>query len=197
METDTFESDLRQALARGAGKVPADAIARLEHRHFRLPVARRTRIASAGLAGVAAAAAVIAIAVAQPARQPAGATGGGSTGGGTGKVQLADWAVSRAPDGTVDVTIRQLSDPAGLQARLRADGVPASVSTGGNPACRAYPVNAARIFQFRRAQPARGTTTIVIHTPALPSGAGLMIGGQYPGTVMMQVVRVSQGCTGG
>ncbi len=44
-------------------------------------------------------------------------------------------------DGTIAVTIRELRDPAGLQSRLRADGVPASVSFFGqqNPSCRPYP----------------------------------------------------------
>jgi DNA-directed RNA polymerase specialized sigma24 family protein len=44
-------------------------------------------------------------------------------------------------DGLVDVTIRELRDPAGLQSKLRADGVPASVTFSGqpNPSCRPYP----------------------------------------------------------
>jgi hypothetical protein len=41
--------------------------------------------------------------------------------------QLAAWTVVKEPDGTVLVTIREFRDPAGLQRRLRADGVPASV----------------------------------------------------------------------
>jgi len=41
--------------------------------------------------------------------------------------QLAAWTVVRQADGTVSITIRKFRDPAGLQRKLRADGVPASV----------------------------------------------------------------------
>jgi hypothetical protein len=48
--------------------------------------------------------------------------------------------VARLSDGTIQVTIRELSNPAGLQRQLRADGVPASVTLIGqqNPSCRPY-----------------------------------------------------------
>jgi hypothetical protein len=36
--------------------------------------------------------------------------------------------VAKQADSNVYVTVRELSDPAGLQSRLRADGVPASVT---------------------------------------------------------------------
>jgi hypothetical protein len=50
--------------------------------------------------------------------------------------------VAERPDGVIDVTVRELKDPAGLQARLRADGVPASVRFSGfNPACQDYNYN--------------------------------------------------------
>jgi hypothetical protein len=54
---------------------------------------------------------------------------------------LAAWTVTELVGGNVSVTIRQLTDPAGLQSALRADGVPASVTFAGqlNPACRPYP----------------------------------------------------------
>jgi hypothetical protein len=45
------------------------------------------------------------------------------------RVQLAAWTVVQQPGGIIHVTIRELRDPAGLQAALRADGVrPASPS---------------------------------------------------------------------
>jgi hypothetical protein len=45
---------------------------------------------------------------------------------------LAAWTVTKQADGDVRVTIRELlnPDPAGLQAALRADGVPAAVRIG-------------------------------------------------------------------
>jgi hypothetical protein len=42
--------------------------------------------------------------------------------------RLAAWTVTTGPDDTVNILIRQLSDPAGLQDMLRADGVPAVVA---------------------------------------------------------------------
>jgi len=42
--------------------------------------------------------------------------------------QLAAWTVSRYPDGGIKVTVNQMRDPEGLQATLRADGIPARVT---------------------------------------------------------------------
>ena len=60
------------------------------------------------------------------------------SGGSTGTAQLTAWTVTRQADGNITITIRQLKDPAGLQATLRADGVPASVTFARqqNPALR-------------------------------------------------------------
>jgi hypothetical protein len=73
---------------------------------------RRVRRLAGTLAVVAAAAAVAIIALV-PSGHPA---------------QLAAWTVTRQADGKIDVTIRELRDPAGLQRTLRAEGVPAVVS---------------------------------------------------------------------
>jgi hypothetical protein len=53
----------------------------------------------------------------------------------------AAWTVTRLSGGDISVTFNQFGNLAGLQSRLRADGVPASVTPIGrpNPACRAYP----------------------------------------------------------
>jgi hypothetical protein len=86
--------------------------------------------------GVAAALAVVAgVAVAMIALVPASHQASKQPG-----AQLAAWTVTRQPDGDVRVSIRQLHDAARLQSRLRADGIPASVTYFGhaNPACRAY-----------------------------------------------------------
>ena len=105
-----------------------------------------------------------------PASHPASAPG----------AQLAAWTVARQADGSIQVTIRELRDPGGLQQRLRADGVPASVTFSGqqNPACQGYPGGGS---QSQRRQllgsvvtaPAAGRDVMVIHPAALPSGAGL------------------------
>jgi hypothetical protein len=97
--------------------------------------ARRRVPGVAATAGTAAAAAV-AVTIALPASHPAdGHPADGPT------VQLAAWTVTKLADGNISVTIRELKDPAGLQRRLRADGVPASVTftSQQNPACRSYP----------------------------------------------------------
>jgi hypothetical protein len=52
-------------------------------------------------------------------------TPGPTANGGT---RLDAWTVTKAPNGTVQVTIRQLRDAAGIQRALRADGVPARVA---------------------------------------------------------------------
>jgi hypothetical protein len=68
METDSFEADLRQALSRRAAEVPAEAIERLRHQHYRPRTAGRAKIAGVGLGG--AAAAVLAITVAYSGSTP-------------------------------------------------------------------------------------------------------------------------------
>lgn len=47
---------------------------------------------------------------------------------GTGTARLAAWSVWKQPDGSVMVTLRELPDPARLQRKLRADGIPARVA---------------------------------------------------------------------
>ena len=55
--------------------------------------------------------------------------------------QLAAWTVAKQANGDIKVTIRELSDPSGLQSTLRADGVPANVTSLAqhDPSCRPYP----------------------------------------------------------
>jgi hypothetical protein len=95
---------------------PPDLPARLRRRQ-----ARHTR---RSFAGAAAAAAVVAGAAtltvgtsgpASPAPTPA---------------ILTAWTVTRQPDGSIKITIRDGRDPAGLQRKLRAAGIPASVHRG-------------------------------------------------------------------
>ena len=48
-------------------------------------------------------------------------------------IHLTAWTVVKHADGTVYIRINQLRDPGGLQRKLRADGVPASVVFGNPP----------------------------------------------------------------
>jgi hypothetical protein len=201
MKTDSFEADLRRALARRAAGVPGEAVERLQHRHYRPRTHGRARMAGAGLAGAAAAATALGIAMSQPGGHPSSHPGSRPA-----KAQLAAWTVTKRADGTVHVALREMRNPAGLQRRLRADGVPASVNIGANPACQAYPLRATPAQRRKppvtfHQGPSR-PTIILIHSSALPSGAGLEISavsigpGHELGTVVMHLVRTSQRCTG-
>jgi hypothetical protein len=128
--------------------------------------------------------------------------------------QLAAWTVVKQANGDIRVTIRNLRDPAGLQSKLRADGVPASVTFAGqaNPACRPYPHGSRIQALFPKvAQPAhpyfpRGGTILVIHPSVLPRHAGLLLEARFapdphPGAgkliqVAGALVHASPQCTG-
>ena len=112
---------------------------------------------------------------------------------------LAAWTVTPRAGGTIYVTVRQLRDAAGLQRRLRADGVPASVTFFGREprACQPYPADQTVVGKvFGGHGP-----PLVIHPAALPSGAGIQLNpGHYPPgapiALAFGLVRASPGCTG-
>lgn len=130
-----------------------------------------------GLAA-AAAAVVIAAAVAVPALL----TGNGAGGNGASPARLAAWTVTAYPGGKITVTIRALRDPAGLQRRLRADGVVATVRfSGQNPrGCLYFPLSqreGSRLDSrvFPQTQNTSGHTAFTIDTRAIPARVGLWI----------------------
>ncbi|HWA66296.1 MAG TPA: hypothetical protein VG899_07995 [Mycobacteriales bacterium] len=120
-------------------------------------------------------------------------------------VRLAAWTVAKQADGDISITLRQLRDPGGLQATLRADGVPASVTFDQlNSSCRTYPASSEvldEVFpsdhqlptppagtpRMTRAtpdapppsptvtMPTEGSTVVVINPSALPQGAGVQL----------------------
>jgi hypothetical protein len=138
--------------------------------------ARRRWHRLTGLTGAMAVMAGTALAV--TALAPSGHTA--SQSGHPGIAQLAAWTVAKQANGDIKVTIRQLSDPSGLQTTLRADGVPASVTFLGQQdlSCRLYPMTQALFKSIYQAQNAAGSgnTVLVIHPSALPSGAGVQLG---------------------
>ena len=162
-------------------RVSPDLAARTCQRHRRRTRHKLTALAT-GAGAVAAGAALAVIALA-PASHPASRQPG---------AQLAAWTVVKQADGNVYVTIRQFRDPAGLQARLRADGVPASVifnpglppgapfrdlfHVKHNP-CQAYSGGQSQLLRVVRGgspHPLRAHSTLsIIHLSALPSGAGV------------------------
>jgi hypothetical protein len=161
--------------------------------------ARRRRHRLTGLAGVMAVGAVLALTALLPASHPASHQA---------RVQLAAWTVVKQPSGIIHVTIRELRDPAGLQATLRTDGVPASVSFGNGQqtACRPYPggglTTSANPALINSVFPG-GSGTVNIRPSALPSGTGVLLAflerSQPPVPVIANeaaVVQASQQCTG-
>lgn len=163
--------------------------------------ARRRRHRLTGLAGAAVVAVgtVLAVMALLPASHPASHQP---------RVQLAAWTVVQQPGGIIHVTIRELRDPAGLQAALRADGVPASVSFGNGQqtACRSYPdggfMTSANPVLINSVFPGPGLN---VRPSALPSGTGVLLAflqrsNPQPGQPVIQievaVVQASQQCTG-
>jgi hypothetical protein len=194
------DSDLITVLREQRGKVPMDTPVEKIIRRGRAVRARR-RVPRVAAALGAAAAAAFAVSAALPASHPASEPG----------AQLAAWTVARQADGSIKVTIRELQDPAGLQQRLRADGVPASVTFSGqqNPACQGYPGGGSQsqrrhLLNSVITAPATGRDVMVIHPAALPSGAGLQINAlfSHPGQhrsfegFSVGLVQASPQCTG-
>jgi len=186
----------------------AEVIRRGDRRHRR----SITRLSVGGLSATGVVAAVIigVIALApasRPASHPAHA-------------QLAAWTVVKQGDGTIFVKIRELRDPAGLQATLRADGVPASVVFyPGRPAEQSawsfvhFKNNPCQEYSGGEGQAQNVLTGqdplqvgFTVHPSAIPRGAGVQIVansnvGYYPQPVgpmalFEWLVQASPQCTG-
>jgi hypothetical protein len=153
-------------------------------------VRRRIPGLAAGLAVVAGTA--VAVTALLPASHPASHQP---------RFQLAAWTVTEQPGGTVSVTIRELRDPAGLQRKLRADGIPASVTFSGRlpRSCQRYPAGTALVNKVFTSQHAGRFPVMIIHPGALPRGAGVEINppaGQPILSVAIGLVGTSPHCTG-
>jgi len=187
----------------------ADVIRRGDRRHRR----SITRWSLGGLSATGVVAAVIIGVIALPpasgqASHPAHA-------------QLAAWTVVKQADGTIFVKIRELRDPAGLQATLRADGVPASVVFyPGRPEAGQsawsfvhFKNNPCQEYSGGEGQAQNVVTGqdpiqvgFTVHPSAIPSGAGVQIVansnvGYYPQPVgpmalFEWLVQASAQCTG-
>jgi hypothetical protein len=156
-----------------------------------------------GAAGLLAVTAGVAVAVVTlvPAGQATGHAAGQRAG-----AQLAAWTVVKQADGSVAVTIRELHDPAALQSRLRADGVPASVISGGQPnPCQRYPRGGGTPLLSRMvtAKPGTNYNVFFIHPAAIPKGAGVQFAASFKSQhgrggsgVTVDPVTASQQCTG-
>jgi hypothetical protein len=173
----------------------------------RRPTLRRPRTVALGLtsaAAVIAAAAAAVITLAPGTHAPARSAGPHASQ--PTRAQLADWTVTKLAGDEVRVHITQLRDPAALQAKLRAEGVPANVNSSGfpGPVCRVYVATAAQLGAIF-AGTSRGTirnpdaADIVIHLALLPHGTGLEIVGRVSpsgGVAVWDLVYASSACTG-
>ena len=134
--------------------------------------------------------------------------------------QLAAWTVVKQADGTVLVRIHEFRDPAGLQRRLRADGVPASVVFFPGTLRPGEPLTDLVHFKGNPCQEYSGgesqapkvvtggspfTVGMFLHPSAVPAGAGVQFvatsnvgyqqGPQHIGLVEWLVQAAAQ-CTG-
>jgi len=122
-------SELADDIIRTGAQPPAAAPARL----YRRPVSRTRRRVTWAAATTLAAGAAAAVAVAVIASGGHPATGGKTSADPTpaarsqrptpaASTTLTAWTVAKGDNGTLTVTIREMTDPSGLQATLRADG---------------------------------------------------------------------------
>jgi hypothetical protein len=192
MNDEELINAVRQSVGDVHMDVPAEQVVRRSH-------AIRTRRIISGATGALALAAGLAVTV--TALALASHPGSHQTTAG-----LPAWTVVKQSDGNIDITFRQLSDPAGLQSTLRGDGLPAVVDFNGQPppGCQTYPpisrALASRIVQFPRSGWRTGGTVLVIRPSALPSGAGVQIAPTVPSPghihTNIDLVYATPQCTG-
>jgi hypothetical protein len=212
MPTDELENELRRTLARTAADF--ESLDQARHRLLQRDYhpRRGNRRLAAGIAGAAGVAVVLSLGLSgvfgSASHQPSHPA----------HAQLAAWTVVKQADGTVVVKIREFRDPAGLQRRLRADGVPASVHFGtlqsgetftdlihfkGNP-CQEYSGGEGQAQNVVTGG-SPFTVGIFVHPSAIPRGAGVQIVTtssfgyqQAPGrkSIVEWLVQASPQCTG-
>jgi hypothetical protein len=190
MPTEELENELRSTLARAATDFESldQARQRLLQRDYH-PSGGNLRLATGVTAGAAGVGLVLGLGLSgvfgsashQPGHQP------GHRPSHPAHAQLAAWTVVKQADGTILVKIREFRDPAGLQSKLRADGVPASVKFNpakligkgalaivtfkGNP-CQEYSGGEGQAQNVVTGG-SPFTTGMLIHPSAIPTGAGL------------------------
>ena len=205
MNDNELSSMVCESVAGIRSSTPVEQIIRRGH----AVRAWRRRVPAATGALVVAGGAALGVTAFAPSGHPA-PTAAGNAGGRPAVVRLAAWTVAKQANGEIDVTIRQLSHPAQLQATLRADGLPAHVSSSpasADAACgRTYSGIGTGTAKDRTANlkllqsviwPSYdgSTTFLAIHPSKLPSGVGLGIIAEKDGT-SFGLVHTSQQCTG-
>lgn len=89
-------------------------------------------------------------------------------------VNLAAWSVNTTSAGRVDVTIRQLKDPARLSRTLADAGVPVKLTSGRVCTTTSGDLQLAKVVH-KLASP-RGDVLLKINPAAMPDGTELVIG---------------------
>jgi hypothetical protein len=97
---------------------------------------------------------------------------GSSPGTGGIHVNLAAWSVNTTPTGLVNVTIRELKDPAGLSQTLADAGVPVLLTSGR--VCTSG--DERQLSRVVRKLPGDGELVLTINPAAMPAGTELVIG---------------------
>jgi hypothetical protein len=185
--------------------VPLDVIVRRGRR-------LRARRWLPGLVGAAGAVAALALAVAVLI------PGSGSArvpGGSTGTERLAAWTVVSQQGGSVKVILRwpHIRDVAGLQDKLRSNGIPARVARIGYlrpplnvPGCHVFGDWSAepggisyalwrKIF-YGPHTGQQSNHAFWVYRSAIPSGLGVLVDIYYDGTFGLYAVKASPQCTG-
>jgi hypothetical protein len=185
--------------------VPLDVVVRRGRRlraHRRLP---RLAVAAATVAALA-----LAVAALVPGSGRATAPGGS-----TGTERLAAWTVVSQQDGSVRVALRgaHIRDLAGLQDKLRSEGIPARVARIGYlrdpltvPGCHAFRdwstgpggISYAlwhKIF-YGPHTGQQSNHAFWVYRSAIPPGLGVLVDIYYDGTYGLYTVQASPQCTG-
>jgi hypothetical protein len=185
--------------------VPLDVIVRRGRRlraHRRLP----------GVAGAAGAIAALALAMAALVPGSGRAT---APGGSAGRERLAAWTVVSQQDGSVKVALRgaHVRDVAGLQDKLRSDGIPARVTRIGYlrppldvPGCQVFrdwstgpggiSYTLWRKIFYGPHSGQQSNHAFWVYRSAIPRGLGVLVDIYYDGTFGLYVVKASPQCTG-
>jgi hypothetical protein len=167
MNDDELLTKVKGSFADVRADTPVDTI----QRRGRAVRTRRRR----GLTGaVAVAAAAVSVAVVLTQQPGTGAPG----------THLAAWTVTEKQPRIIEIKVRQLTDPAGMQRELRRDGVPAFVRFNNQnpPDCLYYRESPSanfaltqRIFPQPSEAQIEDNVAMVIDTAAIPHGVGLWI----------------------
>jgi hypothetical protein len=179
MTDDELATAVRDSVTSVHMTVPAEQIAT---RGRTIRTRRRVPLLTGALAGVAGAALAVTTMLSPGPRagQPVHA-------------QLAAWTVTTRADGDIQVTVREMSDAAGLERTLRADGLPVAVRFNPAfhwidgvpiiPGCQEFPASLTQLRKVVEFYPGlddsgdwsldQGSAVLLIHPSALPDGIGL------------------------